>query len=99
MASNQIRSMWALVSSKEAFSPLLFHYLHEFDRQKCIQPDECAAIGNSKISRLLFAYDLVLLSSTESSLQCRVVNGPISSGPNPKTNLKQNHVQNNQKLG
>ena len=65
-----------------------FHYLHEFDRQKCIQPDECAAIGNCKISRLLFAYALVLLSSTESSLQCRVVNEPISSGPNPKTNLK-----------
>ena len=31
--------------------------------------DECATIGNCKISRLLFADDLVLLSSTESGLQ------------------------------
>ena len=36
---------------------------------KCSQADECATIGNSKISRLLFADDLVLLSSTESVLQ------------------------------
>ena len=33
---------------------------------KCSQADECATIGNCKISRLLFAYDLVLLSFTES---------------------------------
>ena len=33
------------------------------------QADECATIGNCKISRLLFADDLVLLSSTESGLQ------------------------------
>ena len=33
------------------------------------RPDECATIGNCKISRLLFADDLVLLSSTESGLQ------------------------------
>ena len=37
---------------------------------KCSQADECATIGNCKISRLLFADDLVLLSSTESGLQC-----------------------------
>ena len=36
---------------------------------KCSQADECATIGNCKISRLLFANDLVLLSSTESGLQ------------------------------
>ena len=36
---------------------------------KCSQVDECATIGNCKISRLLFADDLVLLSSTESGLQ------------------------------
>ena len=36
---------------------------------KCSQADECASIGNCKISRLLFADDLVLLSSTESGLQ------------------------------
>ena len=36
---------------------------------KCSPADECATIGNCKISRLLFADDLVLLSSTESGLQ------------------------------
>ena len=36
---------------------------------KCSQADECATIGNCKISRLLFADDLVLLSSRESDLQ------------------------------
>ena len=36
---------------------------------KCSQADECATIGNCKISRLLFADDLVLLSSTGSGLQ------------------------------
>ena len=36
---------------------------------KGTQADECASIGNCKISRLLFADDLVLLSSTESGLQ------------------------------
>ena len=49
-------------------SPLLFIvYMIWID--KCCQPDECATIENSKISRLLFADDLVLLSSTESGLQ------------------------------
>ena len=37
--------------------------------RKCSQADECATIGNCKISRLLFANDLLLLSSTESGLQ------------------------------
>ena len=36
---------------------------------KCSLADECASIGNCKISPLLFADDLVLLSSTESGLQ------------------------------
>ena len=49
-------------------SPLLFIvYTNWID--KCSQADECATIGNCKISRLLFADDLVLLSSTESNLQ------------------------------
>ena len=49
-------------------SPLLFIvYMNWID--KCSQADECATIGNCKISRLLFANDLVLLSSTESGLQ------------------------------
>ena len=37
--------------------------------EKCNQGDECASIANCKISRLLFADDLVLLSSTESGLE------------------------------
>jgi len=37
------------------------------------QTNECAMIRNCKINRLLFANDLVLLSSTESGLQ-RVLN-------------------------
>ena len=36
---------------------------------KSSQSDECATIGNCKISRLLFTDDLVLLSSTESCLR------------------------------
>ena len=53
-------------------SPLLFIvYMNWID--KCSHADECATIGNCKISRLLFADDLVQLSSTESGLQ-RVLN-------------------------
>ena len=53
-------------------SPLLFIvYMNWID--KCSQADECAMIGNCKISCPLFANDLVLLSSTESGLQ-RVLN-------------------------
>ena len=49
-------------------SPLLFIvYMNWID--KCSQADECATMRNCKISRPLFADDLVLLSSTESGLQ------------------------------
>ena len=49
-------------------SPLLFIvYINWID--KCSQADECAKIGNCKISRLLFADDLVLLFFTKSGLQ------------------------------
>ena len=49
-------------------SPLLFIvYMNWIN--KCCQADECATIGNCKISRRLFADDSVLLSSTESGLQ------------------------------
>ena len=41
-----------------------FHNLHELSRI-----DECVTIGRCKISRLLFADDLVLLASSESDLQ------------------------------
>ena len=50
------------------WSPLLFIvYKNWID--KCSQADECASIRKCKIIRLLFADDLVLLSSTESGLQ------------------------------
>ena len=49
-------------------SPLLFNvYLNWMD--KCNLADEYAIIGNCKTSRLLFADDLVLLSSAYSGLQ------------------------------
>ena len=49
-------------------SPLLFIvYMNWID--KCSQADECAVIGNCKLTCLLFADDLVLLSSTECGLQ------------------------------
>ena len=49
-------------------SPLLFNvYMHRIDKRS--QCDECDTIGKCKISRVLFADDLVLLSSTESGLQ------------------------------
>ena len=54
-------------------SPLLFIiYMNWID--KLSRTDECVTIGSCKISRLLFADDLVLLSSTESGLQ-RALNG------------------------
>ena len=47
--------------------PLLFIiYINWID--KCSKAGELATIGNCKINRLLFAYDLVLLFSTESGL-------------------------------
>ena len=49
-------------------SPLLsIVYMNWID--KCSQADECVTIGSCKVSRLLFADDLVLLSSTESGLR------------------------------
>ena len=49
-------------------SPLLFIvYMNWIDKYS--QADECATIGNCKISRLLFSDDLVVLSFTESGLQ------------------------------
>ena len=57
---------WTPARVRFATSP--FYCLHELI-DKCSQADECAATGNCKISRLLFADDLVLPSSTESGLQ------------------------------
>ena len=72
MASNQSRSnrlVWALCFGKGCvLSSLLFIvYMNWID--KCGQADECASIENCKINRLLFADDVVLISSTESGLQ------------------------------
>ena len=50
-------------------SSLLFFIVYMNWIDKCSQADECATIENCKISRLLFANDLVLLSSTKSGLQ------------------------------
>jgi len=48
--------------------PLLFiSYMNWKDKHS--QTNECATIGNCKINRLLFADDLVLLSSIESGLK------------------------------
>ena len=46
---------------------LFIVYMNWID--KCSQANECATIGNCKISRLLFADDLILLSSAKSGLQ------------------------------
>ena len=60
--------MWALVSGKGAFCPLfLSTYMKWIDRRS--QTSKCVKIGSFKISRLLFADDLVLLADSESGLQ------------------------------
>ena len=66
MASIPSRFMRAFNYGKGAFC---FLSLKIGKIDKCSQADECAAIGNRKISRLLLADDLVLHSSTESGLQ------------------------------
>ena len=49
-------------------SPLLFIvYMNWIDKRSRV--DECVSIGSCKISRLIFADDLVLLASSESGLQ------------------------------
>ena len=53
---------------------------------KCRQADECATIGNCKISRLLFADDLVVLSLTESGLQ-RALNSFADAYDTAGTNI------------
>ena len=57
---------WTPARVRFTTSPFIV-YMNWID--KCIQADKCAVIGNCKISRLLFADDLVLLSSTESRFQ------------------------------
>ena len=72
MASNQSRSnrsMWALGFGKGCVLSSLFFIVYMNWMDKCSQGEECASIENYKISRLLFADELVLLSSTESGFQ------------------------------
>ena len=70
-------------------SPLLFIvYMKWID--KCSQADECATIGNCKISRLLFADDLVLLSSTESGLQRALHTVALQTHATPRNKNKHN---------
>ena len=63
MSSTQNRSRWTLESGKSAFCHLYFFVF------KCSQADECAIIGNCKISNLLFANDMILRFVTQSGLQ------------------------------
>ena len=69
---------------------------------KYSQADECATIGNCKISPLLFADDLVLLSATESCLQralnsfanaCNTTGMKISPAKTQVLNLSKNFDQ------
>ena len=58
-------------------SPLIFiTYMNWIDRRS--QTGECVKIGNFKISRLLFADDLVLLADSESGLQ-RALDGFVAA--------------------
>ena len=68
------------LSSERLSLALAFFCVRGIGLEPCVldstsgsQADECATIGSCKISRLLFADDLVLLSSTESGLQ-RAIN-------------------------
>ena len=69
---------------------------------KLSQIDECVTIGRCKINRLLFADDLVLLASTESSLQhasngfaavCDIAGMKISTSKTKALHLSRNPVQ------
>ena len=62
--------MWALGFGKGCVLSFLLFIVYMNWIDKCSQADECSSIGNCEISRLLFGYELVLLSSTESGLQC-----------------------------
>ena len=79
-------------------SPLLFvMYMNWID--KLSQIDEGVTIGRCKISRLLFADDVVLLASSESGLQngfaaaCDIAGMKISISKTKILNLSKNPVQ------
>ena len=94
---------------KCVLSPLLFIiYMNWMD--KLSRTDEFVTIGRSKISRLLFADDLVLLASSESGLQhARALNGfaatcdiagmKISTSKTKVLYLSRNSVEYSQQVG
>ena len=101
MGSNQSLYVGIVLWQGCVLSPLLFIvYMNWID--KCSQADECAMIGNCRISHLLFADDLVLLSSTESGLQralnsfadaCNTARMKISSAKTEVLHLSRNPDQ------
>ena len=69
---------------------------------KLSRSDECVTIGRCRISRLLFADDLVLLASSESGLQhalngfaaaCDIAGMEISTSKSEVLHLSRNSVQ------
>ena len=82
-------------------SPLFF-LIYMYWMNKLSQSDVCVTTGRSKISRLLFADDLVLLASSESGLQfalngfaaaCNIAGMKISTSKNEVLHLSKNPVQ------
>ena len=82
-------------------SPALFIIYMNW-MSKLSQTDECVTIGRCKISRLLFADDLVLLALSESGLQhalngfaaaCDIAGMKISASKNEVLHLSRNPVQ------
>ena len=65
--------------------PLLF-IVHMKWIDKCSHANKCSKIDNCKISRLLFANDLVLLSSTEPGLQHPLNSFAAARDPGRKEN-------------
>ena len=76
--------------------------------EKLSRTDECITIGRCKISRLLFADDLVLLASSESGLQnvlngfaaaCDIAGMKTSTFKTEVLHLSRNSVQCSQQVG
>ena len=101
MVNKQSHFIWVLVFSKGVFVHLLFIiYINWMD--KLSQTNECVTIGRCKISRLLFADDLVLLAFSDSSLQhaihgfaasCDIAEIKISTSKTKVLHLSRNPVQ------
>ena len=101
MVNNQSHFMWVLVFGKRCFVTFPFHNLHEQIGQAQLNQRVCH-IRRCKISRLLFADDLVLLASLESGLQhalngfadaCDIAGMKISTSKTEVLHLSRNPVQ------